>query len=529
MKQIEYVIKTLAPVTFAEKNNESTLYNTRKYVPGSIFRGMFADRFIKDNKLVNAHENEDFYNIFLSGKVRFLPAYPIGRIKNETFEPYVLPLSFMKSKDGKILKDLSNGEKIETGFKKMTGFALKKGAEIYKVNVDTQIEFHMARNGEEGRIHGSSKDGRVFNYEYIEPYQYFKGFIIADDDMADKVRKNLEMLEEHNIYIGRSRSVQYGECNLEIGKMTDCGTENSDGQKIDKTHCYLYTYTPYIPQYEWQRVDTVAENLCGEISRKLQAKNIEAKITKGDLIFAATEEHSGYLGVWKVRRERKSAISAGSLLEIKLDKAYSETITALNEILYGGLGARTEEGFGQFRLYQPFDNLSLQELENKQAENVSLSDEVKKQARKIIKERILLEIKKQAVDTGDKDFKYTSKSKTTLNRIENLMNSNKSKQKIQAEITDFNKAAKDNLGKMFINGDSLWDILTESDNVELPYIDIKWETRLGLNDSGLGLIKEMKKDLGEDVFIIDEDSLYREYFLWFIRHAKKVIREKEQI
>ena len=107
MKQIEYVIKTLAPVTFAEKNNESTLYNTRKYVPGSIFRGMFADRFIRENNLVNAHENEDFYNIFLSGKVRFLPAYPIGRIKNENFEPYVLPLSFMRSKDGKILKDLS--------------------------------------------------------------------------------------------------------------------------------------------------------------------------------------------------------------------------------------------------------------------------------------------------------------------------------------------------------------------------------------------------------------------------------------
>ena len=167
MKQIEYVIETLAPVTFAEKNNESTLYNTRKYIPGSIFRGMLADRFIRENNLVNAHEDENFYNIFLSGKVRFLPAYPIGRENRDGFEPYVLPLSFMKSKDGKELRDIAGEAKIETGFKKMTGFALKEDNDIYKVNVDTQIEFHMARSSEDERIHGSSQNGRVFNYEYI--------------------------------------------------------------------------------------------------------------------------------------------------------------------------------------------------------------------------------------------------------------------------------------------------------------------------------------------------------------------------
>lgn len=535
MKQIEYIIETLSPVTFAEKNNESTLYNTRKYVPGSIFRGMFADRFIKSRKLANAHENEDFYNIFLSGKVRFLPAYPVGRSEHKDFEPYVLPLSFMKSKDGKDLRDISSGAKLETGFKKMTGFALKKGSDIYKVNVDTQIEFHMARNGEEGRIHGSSKDGRVFNYEYIEPYQYFKGYIIVDDDMADNVRENLEMLEEHNIYIGRSRSVQYGECSFKVTRTIDYNKEDFAVEKLDKKHCYLYTYTPYIPQYEWQRVDTVVENLFKEINEKLQVSSIDAKIEKiekkdgnDELIFAATEEYSGYVGVWKVRRERVAAISAGSLLEFKLDNKDDKVIKALNRILYGGLGARVEEGFGQFRLYQPFDSLTLKELEDKQKEDYVLSNEVKQQARKIIKERIFSEIKKEAVDTGDKSFKAYSKSKTILNRIENLMNSDKSKKVIQSEVTEFNKAAKDNLCKMFIDGDSLYDILTESMNVKLPYKDIRWEERLGLNDKNLKMIEDMTKDLGKDVFFVDEDTLYREYFLWFVRHAKKIINDKEK-
>ena len=49
MKQIEYYIETLAPIIFAERNNDSTLYNTKKYVSGSIFRGMLAGKFIKDS------------------------------------------------------------------------------------------------------------------------------------------------------------------------------------------------------------------------------------------------------------------------------------------------------------------------------------------------------------------------------------------------------------------------------------------------------------------------------------------------
>ena len=69
MKQIEYYIETLAPIIFAERNNDSTLYNTKKYIAGSIFRGMLAGKFIKDKNLGNeAHKNKDFYNIFLSGK-----------------------------------------------------------------------------------------------------------------------------------------------------------------------------------------------------------------------------------------------------------------------------------------------------------------------------------------------------------------------------------------------------------------------------------------------------------------------------
>ena len=127
MKKIDYIIETLAPVSLAEKNNDTTLYVTKKYIPGSIVRGMLAGKFIQYKNLKNAHEDEDFYNIFLSGKVRFISAYPVGKnlklIKNN-FNPMNIPLSLVCSKDGKTVKDISYNKQIIPGYKKMNGFML---------------------------------------------------------------------------------------------------------------------------------------------------------------------------------------------------------------------------------------------------------------------------------------------------------------------------------------------------------------------------------------------------------------------
>lgn len=524
MKQIEYLVKTLSPVIFAEKNNDSTLYSTKKYISGSIFRGMVANYFIRKYNLgQEAHKDEKFFNLFLSGKVRFLPAYPMGKNFVKDLEPFVLPLSLMRNKKGDSLVDISDGTKIESGYKKLTGFALKKDSEIYKVNVDTQIEFHMARNDENSRILGSNKDGRVFNYEYIEAYQYFKGSIIVEDELADELYKCLQLLAKDNIYIGRSRSVQYGSCSLKILDMQQIANPKiKQGNKY-----YLYAYTPYIPKEDWNRVDCLLENICDSINKKLSNAKMVDKIYSGDLIYSTTEEYSGYVGVWKVRRERKIALSAGSLLEIKLDNVNDDFLYELNKVLNQGLGCRTEEGFGQFRLFQPMQNLNLKEMPELLNTKKDLSSLVKKQAKEIIQKRLFEEIKKQAVDDLSKKTKFYSNSKNTLNHIEELVCSEMTKAQIQEEIKNFKDLAKKNLRQMFIDSDSFFEIMTEKNNVSLPYRDIVWEKRLFFGKDNEKILSDIEKDLGKDIFKIDEDRLYKEYFLWFVRHAKKMISNKK--
>ena len=90
----------------------------------------------------------------------------------------------MVNKDGKNIVDYSNGQSFAPGYKKMSGFAAfdKDTQKITMLNPNVQFEFHAARSTNEERIIGSSNSGKVFIYEYLEPFQIFSGSIVIDDD-----------------------------------------------------------------------------------------------------------------------------------------------------------------------------------------------------------------------------------------------------------------------------------------------------------------------------------------------------------
>lgn len=518
MKQIEFIIKVQSPIAFSEKNNDSTLYTTKKYLSGSAMRGYLASKFIDDKHLNKAaHENEDFYDIFLSGKVKFLPAYPIGEDPaNAEYEPFILPLSLMKHKSTNDIIDLSKEDtKIKVGYKKFTGFAMRTGSTIYKADPKTQIQLHMSRIEDNERITGRSQDGHIFNYEFIQPGQYFKGvFLISDDNTAEKLSKFLHPEKRYAIYMGRSRQVQYGKCEFTAKKTSDC----RHGQININKNFYLYAHTPYIPFTQWQRTDEIAKDLLKTIEKQLKNKNSNISIKTDSLkIFAANEEIGGYVNVWHARRERKIALSAGSLIQFTADNISADDIKYLDDILYQGMGWRTVEGFGQFRLWQAADAVELKTLaapELKAPENLkSVADKVKA----ILKQRILIEIQKEATYTAE-NAKPADNKKHILNRIEELMDSTYSKADIKEKIREFKKKAKDNLHNIYIVKDDLCDILLEENGAEQPYKGIRWEDKLGLKDEQA---ENLKKDFGTDVFKPDEDELYRYFWLWFVRHAKK--------
>lgn len=515
MKKIEYIIETLAPVSLAEKNNDNTLYVTKKYVSGSIIRGMLAGKFIKYKNLINAHEDEEFFNIFLSGKVRFLSAYPVGKnlkLLKKGFSPMNIPLSLVCSKDGKSIKDISLNKQITPGYKKMNGFMLKDNNEICKVDVNTQVELHMARNSDKLRLIGSNKDGRIFNYEYIEPNQFFKGYMIIDDDVVDCIEDFLDSIDLTNIHIGRSKNIQYGKCSCKMGKSLDCDIFKYN---LSNKNVYLQAITPYIPIKEWQSVDEVVSSLLSDIEKQLKKVGFNVNIKKENIsILSTCEEISGYVNVWQSMRERKVAISAGSLIEFIIDKMDTDILKNLSEILYSGLGCRYEEGFGQFRIWQSMDDIKIVDYPTEVISRDNISDEVRKNAREIIHRRIILEVRKKAIMDAEKINPL--KSKNVLNRIERILLSNYKEETIKQEISEFKSIAKDNLRKIRLNGITMYDFLFK--DLKMPYDDIKWEKYLELDGNKIELLKN---DLGYNVFDIDKNILFKEYWLWFVKHLKK--------
>lgn len=518
MLKVTYSLKNLSPITFTEKSGDGVLYATKRFVPGSALRGALAAAYIRKHNLQDAHLDPDFYNLFLSGKVRYLSAYP--QSEGSAAESIVVPLSLMVSKDGTKVKDYSADIKPEAGYKKLSGFAVVDHGKnkLYTTGANVQIEFHMSREEDMERILGSSKDGKVFNYEYLEPYQSFGGSIILDDDCKELLPE-LEALCENNLHLGRSRNAQYGTCRLALGKATTEINAVAEAKKY-----YLYAHTDFIPYYDWQRVDAAAREVLTGLEHSLRYRNYDVKLTLLPTdIYAGVTAVDSYVGVWRLKRERKNALAAGSLLGFKAEGMTPEAWQALQEVLLAGMGERVAEGYGQFRLWMPLQNVAREELNTQETFRLCLHADVKARAKAIIEQCIIEEVHKQArVDAYS--LKNTNSVKGTLKRLEMLMDTDKSKQALQAVIADFREPAQKNLHSLHLAGANVLECLLEENNAEMPYAHIQWWKKLELDKETKNALE---KDLGKDVFELSEDVIFREYWLWLARFAGKKDKNKQ--
>lgn len=508
MLELKYSLKNISPLSFTEKSTDSVLYATKRYIPGSALRGSLANLFINEKGLVqDAHKDQEFYAAFLSGRMRFLPAYPAPFGK----KAILAPLSINVSKTDGRVTDFAAGNVQQAGFKKMSGFIVddREAATITKVEPDLQFEFHMSRAATEERILGRSSNGSVFNYEYLEAGQSFEGSIIFDDELKPLVEKLVLMLEKRELRLGRSKNAQYGSVKVTVKGIFAIEEPSFEG------NTYLYLYTPYIPWDASSRTDKLAKTIIDELNEGLNGKIPSENLR----LFAGSEFVDGYVGTWNMKRERKAALSAGSLIELQLEGLSEADKATIIDKLYAGLGARTEEGFGQMRIWTPLQGAVLAKASKLELAKRELSSEVKLCAKKIIHSQLLEEVRKLAKEDALKGSS-AKKCKGSLKNIEELMNSQQSKQSIQ--VNGFSPIARKNLRDTKLHGDSLLSLLLEEEGFIAPYAEIDWATqKLKLSPE---LARELEQELGSDTFKLPDDVIYKEYWLWFARHTAKNLK-----
>lgn len=504
MMQISYVtIETLSPVVVTAPGSSQLLTASSESFSGTLLRGVLAGKYVNDHNLgTKAHEDENFIRYFFSD-LRFVTANPSVDGKRAM----VLPLSLMKAKavsgDTKPILDLLSDEG-QAGYKSLKGLSVVDGGKICPVSVKSSMTFHMSRSGDNERLSGHSQDGKVYTYESIDAGQTFQGAVIGDDDCLQSFFEDVgKKGKSFNCRIGRSKRTEYGNCCI-----TFTQPQAIPNETLSETTCFVLD-TPLLPTGGLAaRADRVLQE---EIIDVLNGESGSDTFTLGR-VFSTHVAIENFVGIWQMRRPRTMALAAGTVFEIHKDGPWQdEDVQALTQLMYGGAGDRTEEGFGQLRRWKLQDLTIGGKSEKKAVEAIHIdSPEVKKRAAAILESRVKEQLRNFAYEDAAQLKGLEGGAKTHLfARLESWLDRD-----FRAELkakAGKNETIGTHLRRLRLNGAPLYEIFNGDKPAPYESADRKRTLDQLIPDELVNLIG----------FKDPKEAHFHEYWLWFFRHSRK--------
>lgn len=510
--KLPLTITTLSPVVFSENSGDNVMTASTDYVSGAIVRGALAALYIKNTKVENAEKDSDFFDCFLSGKLRFLPGYPLST-NGAIAAP--LPLSLYTTKAKDCIIDLACAN-IQPSLKGVKGYGVVSPKGIKHVSVKKNLNLHMSRYGSEERIVGSSIDGNIYNYEYVEAGQLFEAAVVGKrqdlEHFAKVLANKAGISSSAGIYLGRSKRTQYGKCSIAIGNIVEA-SENI----TEKSSIYLYAYSDYLPMNScFGTVQEAFTELLDELSSKLGSK---VKLGK---CFATVGEQEGFVAVWGLKRKVARSIKAGSIVELVKENGSwtAADMEVLKTFAEASFGRRTAEGFGYFKLWNPLQFNEKAVITEDNAKELrkpkTFSLAVQKTVTDVIGKIILERLQQIAWEDIEKRFKEGGLGKHALARLENILTENKDKPQLKTAVVDTVRdysAFKVNLENAKLNNVSLYEIF--SNEAPAPYVPV-WNSRIVDKE-----LKQMAEDISIKLPTADDNKIYYQFWLWYCRIARK--------
>lgn len=338
MYAMEYKVSLLSPVLLSVFTDEN-ITQTMNHIPASSILGAFAAEYIRKNSLSAAHQDETFFNWFLSGRVIFSDAHLLLEKDGQIRRGIPIPL-FIQSIQGE--DRIINRLKIEDPKEKtknIPGYGWFGEKTVLVREPKRRIHFHHARTD---RLAGHSDDGLIFNYEALEAGQEFGGTICGSREDLEQFRGYFG--PELSTRLGRSRKTEYGEVQIELFPVREVEYEEEiferDGVEINEVIVSLRS--PCILENEYGYPDPS--------EKRFQMYLAEALGTKDFMItncFAKTVKVETYLSVWGMKRPAVSALATGSTFRLEFAVLSDPIRRRLAELAWTGLGERKHEGFGR--------------------------------------------------------------------------------------------------------------------------------------------------------------------------------------
>lgn len=504
MHSLKFQIKTLAPLLLPGRNGDVNTVSSLTYIPGYTLLGALAGHYIKTNQLgQDAHRNPDFYRFFLSGQLKFLPAYPVWQDNYGTsHRSYPCPLSIQSEKDGQqSLHDLLHTQP-EQITKTLFGYTHLKGKSIHTNQPKMQLFYHHGRRVGESGV----EEPVPFTYQALEKGQSFEGLILGDELVVQDFHQAFS--KPHTLFLGRSRNAQYGKVSLEFQESVPFASEVSN--------------IGFDPQNEedWEDgfsltllSDTILLNKEGTPS--VSKETLQSELPEGWIIqkaFIREEITENFVSIWGLRKPSQVCFKAGSCFWVTAPQG-SNLALVVKKLHLEGLGERKHEGFGRVIC-------GLQQAKTYQQQEPTLvkisrpTHSIPQKTRDILifatKQKLKGIVQEKALDRAHQFSRIPPPS--LLGRLEAILK-NSSSQQFKKQISGLKGTAKDRLKKCRDKRVELLDFLQQD-----PIRDLDLQ----------GLVRALYEKFPNTLSYPDtwHDEFFRMYWQSFLTGLRKQAKTK---
>jgi len=487
MHSLRYRLTTRSPVVISTISGDVNMVATKKHIPGTLVLGLLAKRFIdKKNSGPTAHENEDFYNWFLAGRMKMSNAYLFSQNESGGKLYYPTPLSIEKEKYfGRIAYDrLLLEQEPDEQTKHKDEFCFLQTGVLRTRAVETGVNFHHARNREKG----VSEEGLIFNYESIAAGQVFAGELHGE---SEDLQNLLQIFgSEWPAFVGRSKNSQYGTVAFEFIDQTPVPLQNQIAwpENEDRTLAEYISLTLLS--------DLILYNECGYPTTDVEDLRIALEKRLGPIkiekAFAKKTEAENFVGVWRLKKPSETCFSAGSAFLLKVDPEKRGELAALQET---GIGERIHEGFGRcvFGWQTHVDLTARDDAEEEAKRAASKPDGEAPKITKAIVQEIAQNAIRESIElkavNQQRDFDRLP-ANALIARLHSMACSTKNRCDFVAAINQFRKIAADQLRDCVSRERNLLEYLAA---FRLPERAIAELEKNGFDDGLLAAIKKLDR------------------------------------
>ncbi|GAB6078823.1 RAMP superfamily CRISPR-associated protein [Hydrogenobaculum acidophilum] len=330
---LEFDLELLDPVVMLSKREDKNTIESLDYIISTSIRGAIHKKFSKR------------YKDELLQKVLVSNAYPY---KDNMYKP--LPKFIQETKEGRVVSIFSEQDReIAIGSKPKSGFYADLGG---KVNILYPVKTSYIHHNkyEYMRTKKQQDNHDIFYYQAIKEGQSFRGYLIGDKAILEAIKDSVG----EELYIGRSRSAQYGRVKVKFYDIKPIETKAV--KPTSKKKFVIYALSPIVI-YNKNGFSTLSTDILQDYIEK--ALEVPVKIENA-IVTTTTLER--YIDVWHSRSPRLYAYDIGSSFLVSVEGNIPEE--AMKKLLFYGIGELTQLGYGKVDIYENFQDIKWQEQED---------------------------------------------------------------------------------------------------------------------------------------------------------------------